>query len=494
MREQKNRTNIFDIVFLILIFILLLGGALTKLYNNPIVKVFIPLLIFVTCIYQYRKKNISNYLKFCVFITFIGGDNNQYILILVTIFLFFNKRLLQINKMTKYLYLFLGMGFLSYILNQFIEVNILSFFFFFMSFFLPIIFYFIGYQVINKKVFESVIDFYIKCVFILVLIALFHYYVLGARVDQLTGGTNNAHVLGFHSAVAFLYLLSKLFFIKSRKLFLYELLLIFLIPIIIYLADAKYILVNLIVAFLLGSFMTIAKSIFKPIALVIFAASLLISFNYIKTQNLRLSAHANMDMTNVINLMMEGAKYQLLEKTFYLPKNEPLVFLIGSGPGTFLSRAANSRAYDLMNKKIDLGGAVFVETESNLPSFIPPKTSWITKKYASQYFNIIWGGTLFNIQSSLMSLFWEFGIIGFAIFIFFLYKNNVFISFYSNANLKFKYKSVFIKNFILFYIFDAFMTYYFEYPKCQILFWLFLGLIINKTVVTFRNGYNTIPN
>ncbi len=98
MRVQKNRTNIFDIFFLFLIFILLLGGALVKVYNNPIVKIFIPLLIFIICIYQYKKKNITNYLKFCVFINLLLRFIKNFIT-----FLFYNNYLLS-SKIKKYFF------------------------------------------------------------------------------------------------------------------------------------------------------------------------------------------------------------------------------------------------------------------------------------------------------------------------------------------------------------------------------------------------------
>jgi hypothetical protein len=137
-----------------------------------------------------------------------------------------------------------------------------------------------------------------------------------------------------------------------------------------------------------------------------------------------------------------------------------------------------------MNKNLATGGGNSIEVESKLPSFIPSHTSWVTKDYAAMYFNRIWYGTLFDYRSSLVSLFWEFGIVGFSLFILFFYK---IIQIANRAKKKFNFfkpDAFFIQAFIVFYFLNAALAYYFEYPNTQILFWMFIGLFTNRELIS----------
>ena len=155
--------------------------------------------------------------------------------------------------------------------------------------------------------------------------------------------------------------------------------------------------------------------------LIILIIILIPNYRVIKNINIPLSYGFSVNIEDLYyRLMHNTVRGRILTEALNMPKDDIKIFLIGSGPGTFLSRAANSRAYNVMDKTVTVAsGYEQIEVESNLPSFIPPFTPAAMAKYASFIFNIptsTYLGTFSDWRSSLMSLYFEFGIIGFIIF------------------------------------------------------------------------------
>ncbi|MEP2303922.1 MAG: hypothetical protein ABJI10_05460 [Ekhidna sp.] len=112
-------------------------------------------------------------------------------------------------------------------------------------------------------------------------------------------------------------------------------------------------------------------------------------------------------------------KYLYMKRTFEGQGRNWLQYLIGTGPGTCGSRAANSRAYDSMYKK---------EGSMTL-SFLPAKTSPFAEKilvdlYQYDYaVNSRWRSALLgNPFNSFTAIFIEFGLVGFLFFMIFHFK------------------------------------------------------------------------
>ncbi len=456
-------------------------GIHYRIYNQTIFKLLVPLIIGGFGVYFYSKNDISNYLKLGILVLFLGHNANQYFYILLTILLFNTKILLPYKSPVKYLYLMLFSGSVSYLFNQLMETNFYSFPFFLASFFLPVAFYSIARKYGSETLKKEIIEFYVIIVFLLAFSSIYHFLAFGVTVDGLTGGTTSSHILGFHLAVTFILFIGRLLILKTVKDFrFYELVLGALLLPIMYFADAKYLLGNMIIASFIIYVLYHTNKVMSPILITVSVLALIFTADIIKTANITMSVKSDVDVASIGIRFTESAKYQLFEKTLKLPINEPIVFLIGSGPGTFLSRAANSRAFDTMNKTSSTGGGNSVEVESKLPSFITAQTSWVTMEYAVMYFNQIWYGTLFDYRSSLISLFWEFGIVGFSFFALFFYK---IIKNLNKAKEKFKFlkpDAFFIQAFILFFFLNATLAYYFEYPEMQILFWMLIGLFTNR--------------
>lgn len=479
------KLNKFNTASYIIIFTVFALGAFFRIYNNSLFKIAVPVIIGVLGLYYYVNNDISKYLKLGILVLFLGHNANQYFFIVLTILLFNTKILLPAKGPVKYLYLMMFAGGLSYVLNQFIEINLLAFPFFIASFFFPLAIFSIAYRYVDGIIKTELIEYYIKIVFLLSISAIIQYIALGVTVDKMTGGTTNAHTLGFHMAVAFVFIVSKILTGQNIKtLSFYEWILFFLIFPIMYLADAKYLMGNMIIACGVIYILFHTNKILKPLLVTLSALILLFSVEVIKTANISMSVKADVDVSVIVYRFTDSAKYQLYEKTILLPFNEPLVFLIGSGPGTFLSRAANSRAFDTMNKRASAGAGEGVEIDSKLPAFIPAHTSWITKKYAVQYFYQSWFGTLFDYRSSIISLFWEFGIFGFSLFLIFFGKVIAIMNRMKSTYSQLKPDAFFIQAFIVFYFLNALIAYYFEYPEMQILLWMLIGMFCNRKLVS----------
>lgn len=481
MKITYNKFNTSVYGLLLIVFLL---GIYFRIYNYSFYKVVVPALIGCMGVYFYKKNDYVTYFKLGIIVLFLGHNTNQYFFIVLTLLLFNTKILKSTSYPGRYLYYMLLFGGFSFLINQVIEVNLLSFPFFVASFFFAASFYFLSHRYFTKLTKDQIINFYINIVLILSITAMIHYLTTGATVDALTGGVTNSHTLGFHMAVAFLFISSKILSSTSVKSLNYsELVLLLLVIPVLFLSDAKYLMGNMILAVSLVYILFHTQKYLKPIVVTSGILLLVLGIDYVKDANIPLSIKASVDVSLVLDQFRETAKYDLYEKSFMLPYNEPFVFLIGSGPGTFLSRAANSRAYDTMEKKSSIGGGQSVEIESKLPSFIPPHTSWITHKYAVEYFNIVWFGTLFDYRSSIISLYWEFGIIGFSLFLLFFLSV---ITYMNKAKERFENlqtDALFLGSFILFYLLNSTIAYYFEYPETQILFWMLIGMFCNKRLV-----------
>ena len=350
------RVNKFNSLSYFILTVTLLLGVFFRIYNLTIFKATIPFFIIVTGSYLFISGDKKNYFKLGLLVILLGKEANQYTYILLTVLLFNTKIFIPFRKPAKYLYLLLMVGFFSYLVNQVIEINLLAFPAFVGSFFLPASLFMVTYRYVDEEMKDDLIQYYMVLITILAVVAIIQFGTLGVTVDRLTGGTTSSHTLGFHMAVGFLLLFGKLFVRKTIKKFKpHEILLFTLIFPVMFLSDAKYLMGNMIIgSFSIFLFLYIRKWL-RPIVIISVAVGAFLGINYIQNKYIQLSVKSEVDVSYVSIRFIDSAKLQLYLKTLYLPINEPTVFLIGSGPGTFLSRAANSRASDTMDKSVTIG-------------------------------------------------------------------------------------------------------------------------------------------
>lgn len=487
--KSSFKLDIFNTVSLTLLFLLLILGAFFRFYNNPIFKVLVPASIAVFGLYYYAKGDYLKYFKIGLIVVLLGHNANQYFYILLTLALF-NYRIFTPLKGTpaKYLYLMLFSGAISFVLSQANEINLLGFPFFLLSFFLPVIFFLLTYKFVDIRMREELLDFYKNVILVLAVSASIQLVLKGSTADGLTGGTTSAHTLGFHLGVAFMLIGSKVIKLsRINHVTLKEYVILSLTIPLMFFSDAKYLMGNMIFAITIIYVLFHTQKLVKPVLIGLVFLIAVNGLDFIRNNDVRLSTKATVDFSYLSFRFLSSAKFQLLLETINLPTNEPVVFLIGSGPGTFLSRAANSRAYDTMDKASSTGSGSGANVESNLPSFIQPHTSWVTRKYAVKYFQTNWFGTLYDYRSSLISLFWEFGVIGFSLFLMFFGMIIKKMNYLKERIPKFGSDALFLQSLIVFYFLNSVLAYYFEYPETQIVFWMFIGIFFNKSLFKSSN-------
>jgi hypothetical protein len=125
------------------------------------------------------------------------------------------------------------------------------------------------------------------------------------------------------------------------------------------------------------------------------------------------------NLVGVSRQFSTSAKARLIRSAAALPANDPLVFFIGSGPGTFLSRAASSRTPARKGRAYGSYGWQRKFADYYLPGFIRPYESWIKKKYWRDGLVDPQLGSLFNWNSSLFNMLFETGIVGLLLFAWF---------------------------------------------------------------------------
>jgi len=365
------------------------------------------------------------YLQLALFVPFAIDYHLHYAFILLTLILFNKKLLLPWKSPLKPIYLLLIWGFASYAVNQLVEFNPLSFPLFFMTFFLPFIFFGMFYRYGTEAIQAQLLRFFYALVLIMILvIGLRIFFYWGGNPDVRTGGTQGTHVAAVFLSVAFL---SVLFKRDAEKKFFSrydrreKALLVLTLPV-IFLIDAKYVMIFMLLSVLIAG--TADRSLAKTAKAAVWAGAVaLIALWVIFTDgSLPISDAAmrdkNFNVMNISELFMDSPKAMLVKNAIALPGNDPLVFIIGSGPGTFLSRAANSRApVDLGKRSVSYGRQI-VRSNSKLPGFLPPFESRIKKKYGRDYQNLAAGlGSLHYWGSSLLNVLFETGIVGLLLFL-----------------------------------------------------------------------------
>lgn len=427
-------------------------------------------------------------LKAIIFSIFLPGYIFQYVAIFFSILIFKKQLLTKLtneNKIIKYIF---AWGVISYVINQSIELNLLSLPFFVLSFFLPMLFFSLFVNV-GKKYKQELMK-YIKLITVISFsMAIIQYFLLGLRVDHVTGGLKSAHMLGFVACALFLFAINQLLLVRLKKLDLLDIIILLLSLPVAYISDSKYLIVFMFITLAI-TFVFLGINLWLRVGVIFVTISVMMlsSFQALIPERLNLSdkdSGANAVSTEkAIQLISISASGQLWAKTLNLYSLEPWVFYIGSGPGTVLSRAANSRAFDTMKKVNDVYGVNtnVEQVESKLPSFIPAKTSWVTKKHIKNLFQVDWNGSLYDYRSSIVSYIWEFGIIGIiliSLYIYLMYGRVRYII-ASMINKEYKYESLSYFSLVIFFLLNAFVAYYFEYTHQQMFVYSIMGLFFVK--------------
>lgn len=430
-----------------------------------------------------NENSLLYFLQLTLSTAFIPDYQLHYIFLLLTIVLFNKKLILPFNSIFKVIYILIAWAIFSYLINQFIEFNPLSFPIYFLTFFLPFIY--LGLFYLNSKVYyHELVKFFLDLNLIVVgIIILQSLFLTQLHPDYWNGGTPNAHIAAAYLSIAFVLSITSFKSIKDlsfTKNFRRTTIAVITFPI-LFLVDAKYFFVLnlLITAFYFLAISDLSRKI-KAAIVGIFAIITVIFFstpsNPIPISILTLkSQEYNL---NVVNLkFINSPKDQLLKAVFKLPLEYPLTFILGSGPGTFLSRADYTQ-YSIANKnktvKFNEG-----REKINFKSEIAVKDTWIRKKYANGFFESTYDpGSFYNRKSGLISMYFELGIIGLVLFIFFYLQ----IAKKAITNPRFEndkdYRAIAILCFL--FVIMNYFTHWFEYQNYSIIQYGIMGILLAR--------------
>jgi hypothetical protein len=297
--------------------------------------------------------------------------------------------------------------------------------------------------------------------------------------DHWNGGTPNAHIAAVYIAVALIINIIKLERLDKPIIRLHyrEIVISILGFLLLFLIDAKYFFILTLIILLL--YFIFAPLISRKLKAFSFGILVLIIFIFTTSDGPLpisvLTIHSNKyNMKKVNTAFTNSAKHQLAKASLALPFEEPLTFLIGSGPGTFISRAA----YLQFNLGKD---TAFVFNESrekfSLSTKLAIKDTWIKKKYApSAFYENFDPGSYLNRRSGLYSIYFEIGVIGLALF--FLFYFGIFKSALKNiSGLSDVSSRIIIALIPLFFIINYF-SHWCEYHNYCIIQYGILGILL----------------
>ncbi|MGH2396399.1 MAG: hypothetical protein ACRDFW_05305 [bacterium] len=453
-------------------------------------------LILAFALWYANRGDDIGYAKVALAVAFTASQNAAYFFVLLTAVLYRNRAILVPVRSLRPIYLLVLYGLASYLVNQFVEPNLLSFPFFMLSFFLPVVCFgvFRLEQVVAAR--DEVLGFFqLLLIAVAVVMAVQSVLHWGESPDWRTGGTWHAHMAGILVGTGFLTALGRRAMLGAAGICPRERFMLYAGMPLLFLADAKYILVILVASVIGTGMVWLLRSRLRLIPIALSAGLLVLvvaSWQRVLQTPVILSTAGVGEAVTSVEALFQGfwltPRGQVLDATLSLPQTEPRVFLLGSGPGTFLSRAANSRAYDTMQKGVydQLGGEL--EVTSKLPKWIPPFTSWITRKYAldvihwSTFEEQSWQSGLVRWVSSLNSFFWEFGLVGFLMLMFFYAR--LFVAGILGARGQPPAWAGFaLACFVPFVVGIAYFDLWLETPQFAILHWAMLGLLSAGMVV-----------
>lgn len=473
------------LAYIFISFVLVMGSGLIKIHADSfwfyLVKFGIISTVLVLGLYFYFKQNISSYLKLSLFVPFTIDFHLQYAFIILTIILFNKKLLVKWKGPLKPIYLLFIWSFISYIINQFIEFNPVSFPLFIGTFFVPFTSFGLFYNFANDEIKEDLKTFFKNIVFIMCAIVFAQaYFLCYEHPDHFSGGTQNAHIAASFMTIAIMMALYRKVFKVAGNDFsdLQDSLLLLTVPILLFFMDAKLFIVMVIFLILILIFTRIVKT-YKNRIIGLILILLVIGYWYNFTERkLPLSLLAaeinSYTLDNVTANYFEKPKGRLIREIVNIPTEDPLRFLIGSGPGTFNSRAALLKHKIADNKDhVGLGGNREGLAIHNY-NFLEPTETRVQKKYAdilNDKANFM--GSLYERKSTLLAIVYELGLVGICLFIYFFY-----MLFNRSFSLN-GYNKMILFSLITTTIIICYFSFWMELLNFSTINYAFIGLLIN---------------
>ena len=479
---------------------------------NTLYMIIIPFLILLAVF----KLSAINQIKVLLACSMIGIDYPLMVIpVLVYPFLILSRKYNKLKTPAFFALIFLLYALLIYFVVLFTTFNLLSFPFWLMSFGSGLLL-FIYYSQFDftKKDLSNIFTIFIKLIIVQLILIAFQFLKFGRFIsgDWAEGSLNSADKAGFYLLILLIYFLSPLWMkflpyensnISFKKVLKCILWIIILAPF-IWLSSAKtiygilyfsiiifFIVLSIWVVLRNRSFVNrdykalIAGGLISIILLFLFPAI----FNFYGSHLSRPEFTLKDTIERYTNYKDSNQKYLLYKRVFkdFYVNEGILVFSLGTGPGTFDSRASNSRAYDVLYKT----------DVARISGFFPPYSSSYTKEYLGDLYNediaMSVGGrsALLSIPfAGIASLKAELGIIGLVLFLLMCCSSIYLLSKYLIFDRVEPLIGFILSVWWIFLPFAMVVDNFQEQP--QIVFPLYLltavGLLINKNNSQFQNA------
>ncbi len=410
-----------------MLLVLLLGTGLTGFQPKPaglLIRVILILGLLGLGLFFYLCRDNTRYLQLALFIPFTIDYLLHFLFILLTVLLFRRRLLPPFSSPLKPIYLLLGWSFFSFAVNQFSEFNPLSLPFFLLTFFLPFTYFSLFFSQAESGGTGRLLNFFTwtvllnNCLIVLQLLLL-----PDLHIDLYGGGTGKSHFAAALASLAFILSLLALAGKKPAQKKGRHLLILISTPLVFFFNDAKQFLVLISFFGLLICLLHLIRRPAWSLALLGLLAAVFSYWIFFTPGKLPLSAHhANLEyfqLPKISAAFFASPKIRLVRLGAGRLAADPVKFIIGTGPGTFISKAANLKHYLAEGKNI--------RSFAGLWAGLPWLDAWLEPVYTRQqlqYQELLKveayrTGNLFSSKSTLLAVWHETGLIGLLLLLYF---------------------------------------------------------------------------
>lgn len=472
-------------------FVLLLNSGLVSIQNSStasyIIKFTTIIVIVILGVLIYRANDNLNYLKLILFITFTNDFHIYLVFLLLTIFLYNKKLILPWGSDIKPIYILAIWSFISFLINQFVEINLFTLPIYFIYFFSGYVYFIIFYKHCKRNDFNEVISFFYNIVLLMaIVISLQIYFLNNLHPDFWHGGTGDAHDAGLIFSISFLLVATNFSWKTNDKSYTVQeiLILILAYPIFFFTDSKTFFVLTLITTFIIILIRLENKFKFIFIGVCISLFLLWLNFSDRKLPISIISFKENVyHLEDYSNTFLVNKKADLVKLAIKSFKSDPLVAFIGGGPATFLSYSSVFKKNIYISSKESSKKGLIQEFRKRLYHLYEPADSWLKIKYVGKEYETQPMSSMYDWRSSIINIFFELGLVGIIILMYLIF---YFFTLALTTYKKLKTESLVIFILIGFILFLFYISNWAESTKFGIIVYSYLGYF-SALVKTINN-------
>ncbi|MBN1217144.1 MAG: hypothetical protein JXA99_17120 [Candidatus Lokiarchaeota archaeon] len=408
-------------------------------YNSLLIKLFYLLIVYLFISYIIFQRTFTDYWSFPLYlVTFLSYPLACFIFIQI------NFSIKDLENVRKSIMTFLLIHIITVLIVPVFSQNYLSY----LSLFSSIRAFFINFGI---KTFN----------------------ISGFTGDIHSSNLSSSNTIGLLSYLFITYTFIIYFRTKIKK----NLLVLCLAIIVFIMTDTKHAYFAVMISFLILLFLLLKKQkevLIKYFLIILIISSSIYLFIYIDSYKKSIKT-----FHNEYFIRRSNPKLELYRRCLNENIKNPLLAIIGRGPGSFGSRVSNSRAADMLHK-----------SEIKLPDFIPLTTNQdyknvMTGLYEQSFVRRSKSGAMQNPFASFIGIVMEMGLFGSTLFIsiFLLIIKYCIKSFFVEKDIYWSACLLSTISIIILILIVSIFDQYFESPALMIPFWLIIGLSLKRIEV-----------